>query len=260
MEEIAKNLGATFPIHIPETVVCEDFESMSQYSAKCIADVVKEKPDALICLPAGSTAKRTFEILAEMFKKKKIDFSNAFFVALDEWLDLEDVSENCTSFMYHNFYRPLSIREDQITLFDVHAKDLEMECRRVDEYIFKKGGIDCMLLGLGMNGHLGLNEPGVDFNSYTKVISLDTVTMEVGQKYFSQDMKLTRGITLGIRHMFEAKKVVLQVGGRAKRDIVEKMYRSRPGNEIPATVLKLLPNGMVILDQDAASKINDLLD
>ena len=116
-----------------------------------------------------------------------------------------------------------------------------------------------MLLGVGMNGHLGLNEPGGDFGDYAKVVDLSPTTMEVGQKYFTGGMKLTRGITLGVRHMFEAGMVILQVGGSHKAEIMEKVFRTPPTEEIPATVLKLVPNGVIVIDRDAAANVTDLL-
>jgi 6-phosphogluconolactonase/glucosamine-6-phosphate isomerase/deaminase len=250
MEETAQALGAKLPVKIPATWLERDYEAMSLRSARLVAEAVREKPDALISLPAGMTAARTFELIREMADAGEADFSRARFVALDEWLDLGDERENCNAFMMANFYGPMGIAPERITRFDVHAADLEAECRRVDGVVFARGGIDLMLLGAGMNGHLGLNEPGGDFSRYSKV---------VGQKYFSEGMKLTRGITLGVRHMFDARKVVLQIGGSHKAEIVEKIYRSAPTEKIPATVLKLLPRGVVVLDQDAASGIRDLL-
>jgi glucosamine-6-phosphate isomerase len=233
MEETAQALGAELPVKIPETWLERDYEAMSLKSARLVAEAVQARPDALISLPAGSTAARAFQLLKEMSDAGEVDFSQARFVALDEWLDLDDERENCNAFMMANFYGPLGIKPESITRFDVHAADLEAECRRVDSVIFAHGGIDLMLLGAGMNGHLGLNEPGGDFASYSKVVELDPVTAQVGQKYFSEGMKLTRGITLGVRHMFDAKKVVLQIGGPHKAEIVEKSIGARPPKEFP---------------------------
>lgn len=255
MEEIAEKLGARLPVNIPRTEILPDNDAMSRRCAELVKECLKEKPDALLCFPAGSTVVRTCEILKEMQDRDEIDFSRAEFVALDEWLDLEDESENCTNFLRKHLYGPLGIREENMNLFNVHAKDLQAECRRIDEIIFRHGGIDLMLLGLGMNGHLGLNEPGGDFDSYAKVVELSETTMNVGQKYFSGPMKLTRGITLGVRHMYEAKSVILQVAGSAKKEIVEQMYRTQPTDKLPGTVLKLLPGGLVVLDEAAAEKI-----
>lgn len=232
---------------------------MSERCAELVKECLEKKPDALLCFPAGNTVIKTCEILKKMQDNGEIDFSRAEFAALDEWLDLEDESENCTSFLNKHLYHPLSIRPEKLHLFNTHARDFKKECERMDEIIFRHGGIDLMLLGLGMNGHLGLNEPGGNFEDYAKVVELSETTMNVGQKYFSGPVELTRGITLGVHHMFEAKQVILQISGSAKKDIVERMYKSRPTDEIPGTVLKLLPGGKVILDEAAAERIKNLL-
>lgn len=259
MESIAENLGAKLPVKNPVTEVYKNYREMSERCAQLVKECLEKKPDALLCFPAGSTVVETCKVLKEMKDRGEIDFSKAEFVALDEWLDLEDESENCTGFLKKHLYGPLDIQPDKMHLFDIHAEDLDKECKRIDEIIFAHGGIDLMLLGLGMNGHLGLNEPGGDFQDYAKVVELSETTMNVGQKYFSGPMKLTRGITLGVHHMFETKEVILQVSGKAKQEIVKKMYESQPTQQIPGTVMKLLEGGKVILDDDAAEKIRDFL-
>lgn len=238
------------------TVIVRDYEEMSRRSAQVLAQVVAQKPDALLCLAAGQTAIRTYELLAEWQQAGKVDFGAARFVALDEWLDLDDERDNCAAFMDRHFYHPLRIREQQQTRFDVHAPDLQAECRRIDRAIFEGGGIDCVLLGLGMNGHLGLNEPGCGFDDYAKVVVLDPVTAQVGQKYFSRQTRLTRGITLGIGHIREARRVVLQVSGSHKAQIVRRIYETPATDAVPATVMQLLPQGIVVLDEDAASQLD----
>jgi len=260
MEKTAIERGAVMPLRMPREVFLEDdYEAMSRRSAQLVCDVIRDKPDALVCLPAGSTAVRTFEIMKEMSDSGEVDFSKTRFVALDEWLDLEDESENCDAFMRKHFYTPLGIPDERVTRFDIHAEDLQAACTAVDEFIFAAGGIDVMLLGIGMNGHLGLNEPNSDFKLYSKVVELDEVTMNVGQKYFTDGMRLTKGITLGIHHMFHTGKVILQVSGKHKADIMERVFRTAPTEDIPATVLKLLPYGVIVTDRDAAANVLDLL-
>jgi len=257
MEDIAVSHGAKLKVNtIPDTIICDDYEEMSRKTAELICQSIKNKPNSLLCLPSGNTALRTFQILKELSDLRQINFNRAYFVQLDEWLDLEDESENCTSFLYKNFFEPLKIDKSKICLFDIHASDMDQECKKVDEFIFKHGGIDLILLGLGMNGHLGLNEPGEPFDTYSKVVTLDSVTSNVGQKYFSKPVKLTRGVTLGMRHIFESKKVILQVGGKQKADIVKKIYETRPTIKLPGTVMQLIKHGIVILDSDAASKLS----
>ena len=140
-----------------------------------------------------------------MVKRGELDVSRARFVSLDEWVGLsaDAMEDDCTHFMMRYCYGPLNIPAEHMTLFDPCAEDLEAECRKIDQVIFDNGGIDFMMLGLGMNGHLGLNEPGADFHNYSHVMGLSDVTKSVGQKYFSQQTTLSGGITVGIQHMFE---------------------------------------------------------
>lgn len=245
-----------------KTIVTKDYEEMSLTCAGLVKKCLDAKPDSLLCFPAGSTAVRTFEILCRMKEEGTVDFSRAKFVALDEWLGLspEAEEEDCTRFMMKHLYGPLEIPADRLALFDVHAKDYQKECDRIDRYIWENGGIDFMLLGLGMNGHLGLNEPGSPFDEYTKVVELSETTKTVGQKYFSAPTMLTGGITVGIRHMFDTGQVVLQVSGAHKQEIMEKLYHSGVSEELPASVFKLLPGGLVVLDEAAAEKIREELD
>lgn len=259
MEHNAELFGAKLPVNIPKTEVLRNELEMSRRCAEIVKATLAKKPDALLCFPAGMTVVKTCEILKEMQDKGEIDFSKAKFVSLDEWLDLVDESENCTNFLKKHLYGPLGIKEEQMHMFNTHAIDFEEECKRMDQFIFDEGHIDLMLLGMGMNGHLGLNEPGADFMDYAKVVSLSETTMNVGQKYFSDGMKLTRGITLGVHHIFETKKVILQVAGKHKQDIVYQLYHTRPTMDLPASVFMLLNNADIIMDQDAAAKVMDLL-
>lgn len=261
MEEIAMEKGAVLPVTLPGKVYLEaDEEAMSRRCAELIAQTVRQRPDALLSLAAGNTAIRTYQLLKAMADVGEIDFSQARFVALDEWLDLEDEHENCNGFMMKHFYGPLNIDERQITRFDIHAEDLQAACKQVDEVIFAHGGIDLMLLGIGMNGHLGLNEPNGDFDRYACVVELDETTARVGQKYFTEGARLTRGVTLGVRHMFESGCVILQVSGAHKADILEKMILTAPTEKLPATVMKILPHGVLVTDRMAAAKVMPILE
>lgn len=261
MERVAMERGAVMPHRLPETIwLEEDYEAMSRRSAQIVCDAVRKKPDALLVLAAGETQKCTYEIIREMCAAGEVDFSRVRFAALDEWLDLADESENCDAFLRRYFYDPMGIDSERVRRFDIYAQDPEQACREMDAYIQDAGGVDLMLLGMGMNGHLGFNEPNSDFSLKSKVVELDSVTMRVGQKYFSNGMKLTRGITLGIRQMFDCGQVVLQISGQHKAEITERMLRTAPTEEIPATVMKLLPHATVVLDRDAASRALDLLE
>ncbi len=255
MEDAACRNGAVLPDKTPKKVICDTEHDMAVMCANIVKETLEKKPDALLCFPAGMSVASTCEVLREMKERGEIDFGRAKFVSLDEWLDLEDESENCTNFLRKHLYGPLEIREDQMTLFNTHAADFEAECRRIDDFIFANGHIDLMILGIGMNGHLGLNEPGGDFSDYAKVVQLSDTTKSVGQKYFADGMKLTRGITLGVRHIFETKHVILQICGAHKQDIVWRLFHTRPTEDLPATALAMMDGAEVIMDKEAAAKL-----
>lgn len=259
--EAARKAGAQVSTMIPGTEIYPTEAAMSRRCAELIRDCLKQKPDALLCLPAGKTAVGTYQELERMVVNGELDISRARFVSLDEWVGLseEAIEEDCTHFMTRYLYGPLNIAPDHMTLFDPCAEDLEAECRRIDQVIFDNGGVDFMMLGLGMNGHLGLNEPGADFHNYSHVMGLSDVTKSVGQKYFSQQTTLSGGITVGIRHMFEAKQVVLQICGKHKQEIVHRLYTTGVSTDLPGSVFQVLPTGSVILDADAAALIRDLV-
>jgi glucosamine-6-phosphate isomerase len=258
MEPIAEKLGASLISRYPPTILCKDRDGVAETCAEIICDTLEKKPAALFCLPAGESAKETYGELIRRVQSGKINFEKARFVQLDEWLDLDDESENCTAFMQRNFYGPAGIKAEQVLLFDIHNPDLKTACSRMDSYIRDVGPIDLMLLGLGMNGHLGLNEPGVNWDNHALVVDLDPLTKEVGQKYFRNTMRLTRGITLGMWYVFEAKQVVLQVTGAKKAEIIQKVYHSAPAMQLPGTVMQLLKRdqGVVVLDEDAAAQLD----
>jgi 6-phosphogluconolactonase/glucosamine-6-phosphate isomerase/deaminase len=121
-----------------------------------------------------------------------------------------------------------------------------------DQFIKTNGGIDLMMLGVGMNGHIALNEPGTSFDKYSHIVELDVVTKRVAQKYFTVNTELSKGITLGIKHMMETKTVILQVSGQKKSQVVKRILESEVTTEFPASLIKQHPNAFLILDSEAS--------
>lgn len=220
-----------------------------------IAELLVKKPDALLCFPAGETSIGTFIHLINLYKAGKISFSQCKIVGLDEWLHLgERRSENCYSFLRKHFFDNIDINETNLCFFNGESDDPEQECLKTDEFIQKNSPIDMILLGVGMNGHLGLNEPGSLFSSYSHVVKLDEVTREVGQKYFQNEVTLINGITLGLKSIMEAKWVLLQMSGFRKAEIYQRFLNSEITPDFPISILKLHPNARFLMDHKAAGK------
>lgn len=234
----------------------KDYDAMSKHAARHVTDLVKAKPDALICIAAGDTPKLTCDIIANTAKKENLDFSRCFFVSLDEWVGIRPENEgSCQYFLRTYLFEPLKISDTQVHLFNSMSKDMKKECDHMDKIIRDRGGIDLIVVGVGRNGHIGFNEPGVRFEEYSHVVDLDETTQSVGQKYFREETKLTRGITLGLQHLIEAKKAILIANGIKKADVMRDAIEGEVGPHMPASIMKNHKDGEIIIDEEAASKL-----
>ncbi len=235
-------------------IIYKDYNELSLRTAEMIADIILKKPGSLLCFPAGETSIGTFEYLVEMNRDKKISFCEARIVGLDEWAGIGGMkSENCYSFLKKHLFDHIDYDPDKMCFFNGESSDLKAECYKTDRFINEYGPIDMMLLGMGMNGHLGLNEPGTSFDLYSHIVELDETTRVVGRKYFSADVELTRGISLGIKHIMDASVVILQLNGKRKAEGVKKLVETDVTESFPASAIKNHKNAFLLMDREAAS-------
>jgi glucosamine-6-phosphate isomerase len=234
--------------------IFEDYDTLSQEVASTIIHLVKKQPRAILCLAAGDTPRLAYSLLVEKARAGEIDFSKCTFIGLDEWIGIAPTNPgSCRYFLQTNLFTPIGIRSSQIHLFDALSPDLASECRKMDQTIREKQRIDLMLVGVGMNGHIGFNEPGAALNQYAHVISLDETTQTVGQKYFTESTKLQKGITLGLQHLLDSRTAIMIASGSKKAEIIRKALEEPITTQVPASVVRKHEKGLVMLDQDAAS-------
>lgn len=208
------------------------------YVGRLVKKIVEEKPDALLCIAAGETPRPVMAKLIEMKETGQIDFSRVRFVGLDEWLgvDLTCVG-SCAQMLYDDFFNQLDIREDQIVLFNGKSQDISREIHKMD-LLIDELGLDFILLGLGMNGHIGLNEPQSSPDKKTHLVALSETTKQVMVKYFDDDVMLTQGITLGFKQILAAQHVILMATGEKKSAIVQQVMDCDVTIDLPASQLK----------------------
>lgn len=225
-----------------------------------ICRLVQQKPDAVLCLAAGHTSLETFDYLVRQQAEERCDFSRVRMVELDEWVGMgREESESCTGFLHTNLFSPLKLNPHQIYLLDAKSKELEAECLRMERLLTELGGIDLILLGIGLNGHLGLNEPGCNFEQGPHITYLSETTKQVGQKYFSAQTDLRQGITLGIRDIMNARRAVLAATGSHKKEVVGRLLSEKIGSQLPATILRRHKNAILYLDTAAQPMENTSL-
>ncbi len=231
--------------------------AISENIAGLMTQLLQQKPSAVICIASGDSPKLTCELFCKKVKEETIDISQFFFVGLDEWVGLPPATPgSCHNDFQKRLIQPLGLAASQYHLFNAMATNLQAECAAMDKVISEKGGIDLMIVGIGMNGHIGFNEPGVDFSLLSHVIDLDETTVTVGQKYFQQQVILQKGITLGFSHLLKAEKVFLLANGTRKATVIQKAVEGAITNTFPASIMQQHKNGFIIIDKEAASLLN----
>jgi glucosamine-6-phosphate isomerase len=235
-----------------ETIIYKNYNLLSEAVAEKMVVQVLLKPDTVFCLASGNSTRLCYQVFVKKIIENSIDISKSTFIGLDEWIGILPTNPgSCHYFFKHNLFEPLSLTQKQVYLFDGMSKNLKMECHKMDDFIQQKGGIDFMIVGVGLNGHIGFNEPGVSFDYYSHIIKLAEMTLNVGQKYFDVPTTLHQGITLGLQHFLEAKTAILMADGIKKADIIQKTLEEEITNNIPSTIIRKHKNATIMLDKEA---------
>lgn len=235
-------------------VVCKDYEEMSRRAAEIVAEQIKKRPDGLISFPGGDTPLGMVHVFADMVNEGKVDISRTHYVSLDEWVGLSNEDEgSCGLFNQQNLLFRLQHPFAGTHIINGAAEDIESERVALNDYISQYGPLNVSVLGIGMNGHLGFNENGVDFDLDAHIIPLSETTLKVMTKYFGEKFHPTHGISQGIRQIMAAKTVILIANGAHKAEILKKAVHGPVTNEVPASVLQNHPNCYVVADEAAAA-------
>lgn len=229
-------------------IEAKDYTDLSRKAANVISAQVILKPHAVLGLATGSTPIGTYKQLIEWYQKGDIDFSAVTSVNLDEYVGLTgDNEQSYRYFMNENLFRHININLEHTYVPNGVADDPEAECRRYDALIEEVGGIDLQLLGIGHNGHIGFNEPGQAFEKTTHIVELGESTIQANARFFeSIDDVPRQAITMGIKSIMQARKLLLVANGPDKKEIVEKALYGPVTPSVPASILQFHPNLTVI--------------
>ena len=239
-------------------IVVNNYEEMSERAAEIFAGVINNKPDAVLGLATGDTPLGLYENLAKKYKYGELDFSRVKSVNLDEYYPIDpENDQSYRYFMNKNFFSKININLKNTYVPDGSTKKVEAFCHEYESIIDSLGGIDIQILGIGRNGHIGFNEPSVEgLHAYTHLTELTPSTVEANSRFFaSADLVPKHAITMGIKSVFKAKKIVLLASGNAKADAIREMLRGRISTLCPASVLSLHQDVTLICDKEAYSKI-----
>ena len=233
-------------------ITVSTYEKLSRQAANIISAQVILKPDSVLGLATGSSPLGTYKQLIEWYQKGDIDFSKVTSVNLDEYVGLDGGNDQSYRyFMNKNFFEHINIDLGNTFVPNGCAVDLAGEGRRYDEHIAELGGIDLQLLGIGLDGHIGFNEPDKYFVKSTHVVDLHESTIKANSRFFSNEDEVPKkAITMGMVSIMQAKKILLIASGKEKRDILEKAFYGPITPEIPASILQLHPDITVIYSEN----------
>lgn len=236
-----------------KVIIRSSYNDLSAAAAADLIHCMQSSATPLCCIASGDSPVGLYKELAHRYTQQQLDISNWCFAGLDEWLGMDGTDEGSCRHMLDQFVtKPLHLTDQQTCFFNGRTNDPETECLRVEQFIHQHGGLDVAVLGLGLNGHLGLNEPGTSFSARAHVSEISAVTQNVGQKYFSAPTTLTHGITLGLANLMEAKHVMLIVSGERKAEIVKQVIEGNITEQVPASILQNHPSCSIYLDEAAA--------
>lgn len=242
-------------------IKAKDYNDMSRKAANIISAQIIMKPDCVLGLATGSTPIGTYAQLVEWYQKGDLDFSEVTTVNLDEYKGLtKDNEQSYYYFMNDKLFSKVNIDPKRTFLPDGMEPDSDKACREYNQVIADVGGVDLQLLGLGHNGHIGFNEPGMAFEAQTHCVELTESTMKANQRFFaSMEDVPRRAYTMGIKTIMQAKKILVVVSGADKASIVKEAFFGAITPQVQASVLQLHNDVTLVADEDALSKIGQWL-
>lgn len=228
------------------------YEELSAAAAELIATVVVEKPSAVLGLATGSSPIGTYNELIARYERGELDFSAVRSVNLDEYVGLDGKHEQSYRyFMDTHLFDRVNIDKNNTFVPDGLTDDPDAYGEQYDQNIVTLGGIDLQLLGIGLDGHIGFNEPADHFVAATHRETLDPSTIEANARFFaSKDDVPTSAITMGMRSIMQAKKILIIGSGKKKIEVLERAFQGDVTPMLPASILQLHPDVTVITSED----------
>ena len=234
----------------------KDYDQMSRKAASIMAAQIIAKPDSVLGLATGSTPIGMYKELIKGYEAGDLDFSQIKSVNLDEYVGLEPThDQSYRYFMQTNLFDHVNIDVANTNVPQGLAEDPVAECERYNQVMRDMGGVDIQVLGMGHNGHIGFNEPDDHFPLETHVVDLQESTINANARFFaSADDVPKQAMTMGIRNIMNARKILVVVSGEDKAEIVKKAFTGPVTPYVPASILQLHPDVIVVGDEAAFSK------
>lgn len=230
----------------------ESYEELSKIASNIIASQVILKPNSVLGLATGSSPLGIYSRLIKLYKSGNVDFSKVTTVNLDEYMGLtSDNEQSYRYFMNQNLFKKINIDLKNTYVPNGLCKDVKEECELYDKRIQELGGIDIQLLGIGLDGHIGFNEPDNVFVGETHLVDLTESTIDANSRFFNDREEVPkRALTMGMKSIMQARKIIIVANGEQKKEILEKAMFGEITPLIPASILQLHPDVTVIYSKE----------
>ena len=239
-------------------IQAKDYSGMSRKAANILSAQIILFPNSVIGLATGSTPLGVYRQLVKWYRKDDLDFSKVRTVNLDEYFGLSpDHEQSYRYYMNQNLFKDVNISMANTHMPNGMALDFESECVHYDQLITDLGGIDLQLLGIGHNGHIGFNEPDAAFDKTTHRVLLNQRTIEANKRFFKSGADVPQyALTMGIKAIMQAKKILLAVSGADKAEILRRAMMGPITPSVPASIIQLHPDVTIVADEAALGSIN----
>lgn len=239
-----------------EISIFKSAEEIGAAVARIFIDEVKNNPSCVLGLATGATPIPTYESIKKLHKEENVSFKDVKTYNLDEYCDLPKSDKNSYyTFMHEQLFNGLDILEENVHFLDGNAADCETECKKYDAQINEAGGIDIQLLGIGNNAHIGFNEPADTFTDGSFKVKLTESTINANKIYFDENAMPRFALTMGVKQIMNAKKIILIATGEKKAEAIKNMVKGPVTPQVPASVLQEHNDVLIFLDEAAAALI-----
>lgn len=240
-----------------EIIITSRRDKLNEKVYEIIKDAINSNPQTILGLPTGATPLGLYEIMKEDYNQGKLSYDNVSIVNLDEYVGLSRNNPNSYyQFMKTNLIDHLNLKKENFHIPNGTNCDLETECKNYEAVLQDKPR-DIQVLGIGINGHIGFNEPDTSFASTTRIVELNSETRLANARFFKSLKEVpTHAITMGIKNILDAKKIIIMAFGFSKAKAIVDMIEKQPSQACPASALQKHQNVVVILDSEAASMLS----
>jgi len=235
-------------------IYCKNYDQMSQLAHDSIVNDLKNNTNKLLCLATGGSPTGLYKHLSATYKINPQYFKDINIIKLDEWggIDFNDPS-SCETYLHDKILEPLHISNNRFISFKSNSSNPEKECERIQKELDEKGPIDICVLGIGVNGHIGFNEPAEFLSAGCHVGQLTETSMQ-HQMVNTIKTKPSYGLTLGMADILQSKKIILLITGANKETITKQLLAKKITSQLPASFLWLHSNVECYIDLESVKK------